>query len=94
MSLTSPVKQKEKASIVINTAPLAYCTITETLPSGTISTSKDLDPKTSGDDGMATWTWSINWNTKPSPPPAKLDLSCTKDGDSATTTTYFDIIPS
>jgi len=74
------VAQKQTASIQIKTAPNAQCAIEVTLPSGTISTSKDLSPKTADADGKVTWSWSISWNTKPSPPDAVIKLSC-KLGD-------------
>lgn len=77
-SLTSPVAQKQDATIKVQTDPVASCTIEVTLPSGTISTSKDLSPKTTDQAGQVVWSWGINWNTKPGT--AIIKLSC-KSGD-------------
>lgn len=78
VSLTSPVPQKSDAHIVVRTVQKAACTIEVTLPSGTVSTSKDLAPKNANEDGIVEWTWGINWNTKPGT--AKIKLSCSVAG--------------
>lgn len=91
-SLTSPIAQKKDATIKIKTDAGASCSIEVTLPSGTVSTSKDLAPKTADQQGDVIWTWGINWNTKPGT--ATIKLSCTGGGQTYSGQTTMQIIPS
>ena len=77
VSLTSPVKQKDDATLVIAIAPGKECSIKVTWPSGTVSTSNDLVPKLANAEGKITWIWGVNWNTKPGT--ATIDLTCGND---------------
>lgn len=77
VSLTSPVKQNSTARLNIKTLPNAQCSIKVTLPSGNQSTAKGLEMETADASGNITWSWKINWNTKPGT--AIIDLGCSKD---------------
>ncbi len=92
LSLTNPVAQKQDATIEIQSMSNAQCSIEVTLPSGTISTSKDLAPKTANSSGKVSWSWGINWNTKPGT--ATIKLSCTADGQTYSGQTEMRIIAS
>lgn len=92
ISLTSPVAQKQTATIKIQTDPVAACTIEVTLPSGTVSTSKDLGPKTADGAGQVIWSWNINWNTKPGN--AIIKLACQSNGKTHSGQTTMQIIAS
>lgn len=92
VSLTTPIAQKQDATIKIKSVPGANCSIEVTWPSGTVSTSKDLAPKTADTNGELAWTWGINWNTKPGT--ATIKLSCASDGQTYSGQTTMTIIAS
>lgn len=74
VQVSSPVAQKQTAKLHITTEANIFCSVTVTLPSDKPSTSKDLDPKTSDENGQVIWSWTINWNTTPGT--AKVDFAC------------------
>lgn len=74
--LTSPVKQNSTAQLDIKTVPQAQCIIKVTLPSGKQSTASGLEAKTTDNSGVTTWSWRINWNTKPGT--AIIEINCSK----------------
>ncbi len=78
--LTSPIARGNPAELKIQTASSASCSIKFTLPSGSVSSAQGLQSKTADDAGIIDWQWKISGSTKPSPPDAKIDLSCSKDG--------------
>ena len=92
VSLTSPVVQNQPATIKIQTDANAECTIEVTLPSGTVSTSKNLGPKTADQNGEVVWSWRINWNTKPGA--ATIKLSCQSNGQTYSGQTTMQIVAS
>ena len=62
---TSSVVQKETATVSLETVGLAYCSIKVTLPSSLTSSAKGLEDKSANESGTVSWSWNINWNTKP-----------------------------
>ena len=64
ISITSPVRRGNKASISINTKPNTFCKITVYYKSG-YSKAKGLEPKYSDKDGKCAWTWKVGTRTTP-----------------------------
>lgn len=88
ISATSPVAVKSDTTITAQVPPSSTCSIKVTLPSGTISSATALkEIKTAGPDGQVSWTWSINWNTKPGT--ATFTISCKKDDQNFEATSQF-----
>lgn len=90
VSITSPVKQNTTAEVKIRTVQEAQCGIKVTLPSGSQSTAKGLEPKTADSSGAIAWSWRINWNTKPGI--ATIEISCAKDGQNFSKNIQMEII--
>ena len=90
ISLTSPIKQNSAAQLDIKTVPESQCTIEVILPSGNESGANGLEPKTAYNTGNITWSWRINWNTKPGT--ATINLSCSKDSQNFSKTLQIEII--
>lgn len=90
ISLTSPVQQNTVAKLDIKTAPEARCGIKVALPSGGQSSAKGLEPKTADSGGNISWSWRINWNTKPGT--ATIDISCSKDFQNFSETLQMEIV--
>lgn len=88
--LTSPIKQNELAQLDIKTAPQAQCAIKVTLPSGSQSSANGLEDKTADNSGIITWSWKINWNTKPGV--AIIEIGCSKDSQYFSKTLQMEII--
>jgi len=70
----------KNASVTIQTSPLVECRIVYRVPSGTTSTAKGLENRTSDENGRITWTWLIGQNTKPGK--GSVSVTC---GDSTET---------
>lgn len=89
--ITSTVKQNDDARISIKTLAGISCNISVTLPSGAKSGANELIAKTTDQNGNASWTWKINWNTKPGN--ASVALSCANAEQSIKETAQISIIP-
>lgn len=76
--ITSVVKQNDNAQVSIKTLADIICDISVTLPSGAKSGANELVAQTTDQNGNASWTWKINWNTKPGN--AAVALSCNSAG--------------
>ncbi len=57
-SLTSPVLQGNKATLVVKTDPGARCSLSVKLPAGQTPPS-NLTDKTAGKNGEVSWTWTV-----------------------------------
>lgn len=64
VSLTSPVEAGKSATIEIIAEPNTKYSITVKYSSGP-STAKGLEPKTSDESGLVSWTWRVGANVKP-----------------------------
>ncbi|HEX9988192.1 MAG TPA: MBL fold metallo-hydrolase [Chloroflexia bacterium] len=62
VSLTSPARRNSLATLVIRTAPGAYCTIDVIYKSGS-SVAGGLEPIIADSKGKASWTWQVGGNT-------------------------------
>lgn len=69
------------ASINVETAPGAECSIRYVTPHGTISRAKGLDNQIADSDGKLTWTWNIGSKTEP----GKGTVTVTCNGSTAST---------
>jgi hypothetical protein len=61
VALTSPVRTGDEASLTVNVAPRARCTI-EVIYDTVVSKAKGLNPKSGG---RITWRWRVGTNTRP-----------------------------
>ena len=77
VSLTSPVRPGNAASIIVKTAPSAACTITVTYKSGP-SEARGLIPKTANEDGIVGWAWIVGTRTTPGEWP--ITVTCSGGG--------------
>ncbi len=78
---TNPVARGNNAELKIKTSVGASCSIKLTLPSGSQSSAQGLQgSKSTDENGSIDWQWKISGSTKPSPPDAKIDITCSKDG--------------
>src|SRR3990172_8035631 len=64
VSLTSPVSPGDDASITIQTAPNASCSITVIYKSGP-SRARGLFPQSADSRGRVAWTWRVGTRTTP-----------------------------
>jgi len=64
VSLTSPVNVGVRATITVRTVGGVLCSIVVNYKSGP-SRAQGLGPKTSGADGICSWTWMVGTNTTP-----------------------------
>ena len=69
------------ASVTVQTAPGAACTIGYVTPAGTQSSAQGLVPKTAERGGYVSWSWVIGSNTRPGT--GSVTVTC--NGVSATT---------
>lgn len=53
------------ASVTVQTAANAYCSIAYYTPKGSRSVAQGLEDKTAGGDGRVSWSWKIGTNTAP-----------------------------
>ncbi len=81
VSITSPVKHGNPATIVVKTAPGAACRITVTYKSGR-GRAKGLTPRPSDEQGMVGWTWLVGTQTTPGTWP--VSVTCTAGGRTGT----------
>jgi len=81
VSLTSPTARGSLASLTIQTAPGAPCTITVIYKSGPSSAS-GLGPQTADDDGNVTWQWKVGSGTTPGT--WKITVTATTGGKTKT----------
>jgi hypothetical protein len=61
----SPIKAGHRTQLTIKVPPGASCFLSYTTPSGTVSATQGLGPRTATSDGICGWTWSIRSNTRP-----------------------------
>jgi hypothetical protein len=69
------------ASVTVQTAANAGCSITYVTPKGTVSQAQGLGDKTAGGDGRVSWSWKIGTGTAPGT--GSVTVTC--NGVSATT---------
>lgn len=86
VSLTSPVKAGDDASITVRTAPAARCHITVHYKSG-LSKAKGLGPKLADMQGQVNWTWRVGSRTTPGRWP--IVVACSQAGREGTLQTRF-----
>jgi hypothetical protein len=89
VSLTSPVKHGNVASIGIQTAPDALCMITVIYKSGP-SRAKGLSPKQADKQGSVSWAWIVGTRTTPGTWP--IIVGCTLGNRQGRLETSFDVI--
>ena len=86
VSLTSPVSPGDDASITIQTAPNASCSITVIYKSGP-SRARGLFPQSADSRGRVTWTWRVGTRTTPGRWP--IIVTCSAGGRQGTLETAF-----
>jgi hypothetical protein len=86
VSLTSPVSPGDDASITIQTAPNASCSITVIYKSGP-SRARGLFPQSADGRGRVTWTWRVGTRTTPGRWP--IIVTCSAGGRQGTLETAF-----
>jgi len=84
------VQQGHGASATIATAKSALCSIIVTY-STVVSQAQGLSPKSADTTGVATWKWIVGSNTAPGTWP--IEVTCTADGRTGTTTVDFTVTP-
>lgn len=92
VSVTSPVKRGQNATLVAKATSGAYCTITVYYKSGP-SKAKGLEPKNADKKGSVSWTWKVGTNTTPGK--WKIVVTAGKDKNDkkpASATIYFEVI--
>jgi len=88
VSLSSPVAPFSDATLEIQTAPGAICTITVHYKSGP-SRAKGLAPKTADARGRVVWQWRVGSNTTPGQWP--LNVTCQKGEVHGDVRTSFEV---
>jgi hypothetical protein len=78
LQLTSPVLPDGTATVIIQTAPGAQCSLDYRPPDGTLSHAEGLGTKIANAQGICWWTWKL-WVAK-TPPSGKGQLTITVDG--------------
>lgn len=86
VSLTSPVSPGDDASITIQTAPNASCSITVIYKSGP-SRARGLFPQSADRRGTVTWTWRVG--TRTTPGRWRIVVTCAAGGRQGTLETTF-----
>lgn len=90
VSAITPVAVKSDTTITAKVPVESICSISMILPSGSKSTAAALKTQpTAGADGLVSWVWSINWNTKPGM--ATFTITCKKDGQTFDATSQLEI---
>lgn len=85
---TKSVARNGTASITIQTAKNAECSINVEYSSGS-ATAKGLESKDSGSKGVVTWRWKVGGRTTKGEWP--IDIWCTRDNRSGETSTSFTV---
>jgi hypothetical protein len=86
-------KAEQDTSVTATTAPGASCTIKVTNPvTGTVSSYPTDKTKTADASGKVVWTWKIPRQVAKGE--GKVEVTATKDGQTATKTVVFKVIES
>lgn len=86
VSLTSPVRRGDDASLAVQTAANASCTIAVRYKTG-LSKATGLVPKTSDSAGKVGWTWRVSSGATPGKWP--ITVTCSAGGSQSTLVTAF-----
>jgi hypothetical protein len=89
ISVTSPVNAGSDATLVAQTTPGAFCTITVYYKSGA-STAQGLGLKTADSTGRVSWTWRVGTNTTPGD--WLIVVKATYGGETVSEEIYFTVI--
>ncbi len=87
LELTSPVLPDGIATVTIQTAPSAQCSLDYRTPDGTLSHAVGLGKQISNPQGICSWTWKL-WIGAKTPPSELGRLTVTVDGEWQ----FFDIV--
>lgn len=74
VSVTSPAPRNSMATVIIETAAGASCSIEVRYSSGA-SEALGLEPTTAGGDGRCSWTWKVGQKTTPGEWPIHIQVS-------------------